>query len=134
MFPVLLYIDDRVQLLPIRKNSLEPFGFSVVHTDNARSAISILEKSLIAAILLEYKTEGLDAEAIAYHIKQRYPDQPIILLSAYSEMPERILWLVDDYVLKSEPVDQLVDAIRRFQTKKPASCIPNSISTKQAAG
>jgi hypothetical protein len=42
-------------------------------------------------LLLEFKHEGLDAEAVACHIKQRFPNLPIILLS-YSEMPERILW------------------------------------------
>ncbi|MGA2990860.1 MAG: hypothetical protein ABSD88_10345, partial [Candidatus Korobacteraceae bacterium] len=47
------------------------------------------------AVLLEYKLEGMDAEAVAYQIKQRFPRLPIILLSAYSQMPERILWLVD---------------------------------------
>jgi hypothetical protein len=34
-------------------------------------------------------------------IKERFPNLPIIL-SAYSEMPERILWLVEDSVMKSE--------------------------------
>ena len=29
-----------------------------------------------------------DAEAIACHIKKRFPDLPIILLSAYSEIPK----------------------------------------------
>ena len=54
----------------------------------------------MAAVLLEYKLEGMDVEAVACHIKQRFPNLPIILLSAYCEMPERILWLVDEYVMK----------------------------------
>jgi two-component SAPR family response regulator len=62
---------------------------------------------------LDYKREGVDAEATACHIKQRFPNLPIILLSAYSEMPERILWLVDDYVMKSELQERLVPIIER---------------------
>jgi hypothetical protein len=50
---------------------------------------------------------------IACHIKQRFPSLPIILLCAYSEMPERILWLVDDYVMKSELPERLVPIIER---------------------
>jgi CheY-like chemotaxis protein len=65
------------------------------------------------AVLLEYKLEGMDAEAVAYQIKQRFPRLPIILLSAYSQMPERILWLVDEYVLKSEPPEGLAQIIER---------------------
>jgi CheY-like chemotaxis protein len=65
------------------------------------------------SVLLEYKQEGMDAEAVACHIKQRFPTLPIILLSAYSEMPQRILWLVDEYVMKSELPERLVPIIER---------------------
>jgi len=37
------------------------------------------------------KQEGMDAEAVACHIKQQFPNLPIILLSAYCEMRERVL-------------------------------------------
>ena len=75
----------------------------------------------MAAVLLEYKMEGMDAEAVAYQIKQRFPRLPIILLSAYSEMPERILWLVDEYVLKSEFPERLVPIIERTCSLGPRS-------------
>jgi CheY-like chemotaxis protein len=55
----------------------------------------------VTAVLLDYKLEGLDAEAVAFQIKQRSPHRPVLLLSAYSEIPERILWLVDEYMMKS---------------------------------
>jgi len=55
----------------------------------------------------------MDAEAVACHIKQRFPNLPIILLSAYCEMPERILWLVDEYVMKSELPERLEPIIER---------------------
>jgi len=58
----------------------------------------------------------MDAEAVACHIKQRFPKLPIILLSAYAEMPERILWLVDEYVMKSELPERLVPIIERVYT------------------
>ena len=67
----------------------------------------------MVAVLLEYKQEGMDAEAIAYLIKQRFPNLPVILLSAYCEMPERILWLVDEFVMKSEPPERQSSVIER---------------------
>jgi two-component SAPR family response regulator len=73
----------------------------------------MLEEVSVDAVLLEYKEEGMDAEALAYHINQRFPNVPIILLSAYFEMPERILWLVDEYVMKSDLPDGLVRVIER---------------------
>jgi len=119
--PTLLCIDDRPQMLELRKATLESHGYSVSLASSAYAAIKTLEETSVAAVLLEYKQEGMDAEAIACHIKQRFPNLPIILLSAYSEMPERILWLVDDYIMKSELSDQLVPTIERAHRLAPRS-------------
>jgi len=111
--PTVLCVDDLPQVLELRKATLESHNYCVKTASSGYTAMKILEESPVAAILLEYKTEGMDAEAVAYQIKQRFPKLPIILLSAYSEIPERILWLVDEYVLKSELPEGLVRIIER---------------------
>jgi CheY-like chemotaxis protein len=111
--PTVLCIDDRPQVLELRKATLESHDYCVKIASSGYTAIKILEETPVAAVLLEHKLEGVDAEAVAYHIKQRFPHLPIILLSAYAEMPERILWLVDEYVLKSELPEGLVRIIER---------------------
>ncbi len=111
--PVLLCIDDRPPLLQLRKITLEKYGFSVLTATSAPKAIAIMENAAVAAVLLEYKCEGMDAEAVAAQVKRRFPHKPIVLLSAYSELPERVLWLVDEYVMRSEPLEGLVQVIER---------------------
>ena len=111
--PTLLYIDDLPQALELRRATLESHGYCVKIALNGQTALKMLEEASVAAVLLEYKMEGMDAEAMACHIKQRFPKVPIILLSAYSEMPERILWLIDEYVMKSELLERLVPTIER---------------------
>ena len=115
-----LCIDDNPQMLELRKATLESCGYHVEIASSGDAAIKMLKKASVAAVLLEYKLEGMDAEAVACHLKQRFPDLPIILLSAYSEMPERILWLVDEYAMKSELSDGLARIIQRttHSTKK----------------
>jgi hypothetical protein len=56
---------------------------------SGQTAIKILEAAPVAAIPLEYKykTEGMDAEAVVYQIKQRFLKPSFIPLSAYCEMP-----------------------------------------------
>jgi CheY-like chemotaxis protein len=95
---VVLYIDDLPQVLQPRKATLESHGYCVRVASSGHAAI---------------KLGGMDAEALACHIKQRFPNLPIILLSAYAEMPERILWLVDEYVMKSEPPERMVPIVER---------------------
>lgn len=108
-----LCIDDRPQALELRKAALESHDYYVKVASSGHTAMKMLEETPVAAVLLEYKLEGMDAEAVAWQIKQRFPNLPIILLSAYSEMPQRILWLVDEYVMKSELQERLVQIIGR---------------------
>jgi len=112
-YATVLCIDDNPQLLALRKATLESFGYRVEIASSGDAAIKTLKKVSVAAVLLEYKVEGIDAEAVACHIKQRFPNLPIILLSAYSETPERILWLVDEYVMKSELPEGLARVLQR---------------------
>jgi DNA-binding NtrC family response regulator len=112
-FPTVLCIDDRPQILQLRKTALESHHYCVKLASSSCTAMKILEETSVAAVLVEYKPEGMDAEAIACHIKQTFPGIPIILLSAFSEIPGRLLWLVDEYVMKSELKEGLVQIIKR---------------------
>jgi len=67
---VLLCIDDRPHLLRLRETLLGKHGYVVVTANSAAAAIAKLENCPIDAVLLEYKSEGMDAEAIAFQIKQ----------------------------------------------------------------
>ena len=119
--PTVLCIDDRPQVLELRKVTLESHGYCVKIASSGYTAMNMLEETSVAAVLLEYKHEGMYVEAVACHIKQRFPNLPIILLSAYCEMPERILWLVDEYVMKSELPERLVPIIERAYRLRPQS-------------
>jgi CheY-like chemotaxis protein len=112
-FPIVLCIDERREVLELRKAVLASHHFSVETVTSGYAAMKMLERRSVDAVVLEYNQEGLDAEAMAWHIKKRFPDLPIILLSAYVDMPERILWLVDEFVMRSELPEGLVGAIER---------------------
>jgi len=109
----LLCIDDRPQLLELRKALLESHGYRVKMALSGRIAIKMLQDAPVAAVLLEYKTEGIDAEAVACQVKLRFPSIPIILLSDYACTPARVLWLVDEHVMRSELSERLIPAIER---------------------
>src|ERR1700722_7349558 len=128
-----LCIDDRPQVLKLRTATLEAHGYYVTLASSSYSAIRTLEEISVAAVLLEYKEEGRDAEPIACHIKQRFPNLPIILLSAYSEMPQRLLWLVDEYVMKSELSERLLPSIERA-TRRRHRLAPRSSERYERGG
>jgi CheY-like chemotaxis protein len=131
--PTVLCIDDRPQVLELRKATLESRGYCVKIASSGYTAVKMLEETSVAAVLLEYRQEGMDAEAVACHIKQRFPSLPIILLSAYSELPERILWLVDEYVMKSELPEGLVRIIERVTQSQRLALRSNELCQRSGA-
>ena len=70
--PTLLCID-LPQVLELRKETLESHGYSVKFASSSQTAMKMLEESSVAAVLLEYKHEGMDSEAIACHISNGFP-------------------------------------------------------------
>lgn len=129
----LLCIDDRPQLLELRKVLLESHGYRVKMALSGHTAMKTLQDAPVAAVLLEYKTEGMDAEAIAGHIKLRFPSVPIILLSAYACTPERLLWLVDEHLMRSELSERLIPAIERATRRSQTDAIRKTALRANAA-
>jgi UDP-3-O-[3-hydroxymyristoyl] N-acetylglucosamine deacetylase len=74
-------------MLGLCQATLESQGYCVKLASSGYTAIKTLEETSVAAVLLEYEQEGIDAEAVACHIKQRFPSLLIILLSAHCEVP-----------------------------------------------
>ena len=130
--PVLLCVDDRPDVLQVRKSSLESLGYSILTATGTAAAIALLRRTRVAAVLMQYKREGLDAEAVAYYIKQRFPHQHIILLSGYLDIPERVLWLVDEYIANSEYPQKLRRVVERLNgLVRPQQ--PRSVGPGEAA-
>ena len=70
--PTVLCINDLPQVLELRKATLESHHYCVKIASSGYTAMKILEETPVAAILLEYKTEGMDAEAVAYQINSGF--------------------------------------------------------------
>ena len=54
-----LCIDDNPQVLELRKTTLESYGYRVEIASSGDAAIKMLKEASVAAVLLEYKLEGL---------------------------------------------------------------------------
>jgi len=71
--PTVLCIDDLPQALELRKAALESHGYCVKIASSGNSAMKMLEETSVAAVLLEYKLEGIDAEAVACISSNGFP-------------------------------------------------------------
>ncbi|MDP4266343.1 MAG: response regulator [Bacteroidota bacterium] len=79
----ILIVDDDVDYLFQMKTIVEGFGFKVITAESQKEAEEIIDKNRPDLTILDLMMENSDSGFIlAYKIKKKYPDVPIIVASA----------------------------------------------------
>ena len=118
--PVILCIDDEDLGLEIRKMVLEREGFTVLTAKDGQSGISVFDTEQIDAVVLDYAMPGMDGGKVAAILRQRRPDIPILMLSAYVALPEEVMRVISISATKGDGAFTLVDKLKGLlQTNAP---------------
>lgn len=118
--PVILCIDDEDLGLEIRKMVLEREGFTVLTAKDGQSGISVFDTEQIDAVVLDYAMPGMDGGKVAAILRQRRPDIPIMMLSAYVALPEEVMRVISISATKGDGAFTLVDKLKGLlQTNAP---------------
>jgi CheY-like chemotaxis protein len=110
--PVILCIDDEDLGLEIRKMVLEREGFTVLTAKDGQSGISVFDTEQIDAVVLDYAMPGMDGGKVAAILRERRPDIPILMLSAYVALPEEVMRVVSVSATKGDGAFTLVDKLK----------------------
>jgi len=121
---VILCVDDETTGLSVRKMLLESRGYRVVTAENGPDALVLFSTEDIEAVVLDYSMPGMNGDIVAERMKELRPGLPIIILSAYVDLPSATLAIVDKSITKGEPppvlldaISQLLDGNRKVQSK-----------------
>jgi CheY-like chemotaxis protein len=79
--PTVLCIDDRLQVLELRKSTLESHGYCVHIASSGHTAMKMLGETSMAAVLLEYQAgrHGLGSRSLRYQAMVSQPsDHPAL--------------------------------------------------------
>ncbi len=113
MKPILLIEDDR-KIARVAKVYLEGAGFRVLHAADGASALSLAEKEMPLAVILDLMLPDMPGESVCQSLKE-LGDFPIIMLTAKSSEEERVAGFAlgaDDYVVKPFSPRELVYRIK----------------------
>lgn len=119
----ILVVDDDVRLLRFVRANLESVGYKVLLSEDAESAISLVEKEMPELIVLDIMLPGMPGFEFARRIRE-FSQVPILMLTAKSEEADVVTGLrvgADDYMTKPFGVQELlarVEAVLR-RTKGP---------------
>ena len=112
----ILIADDEEALQRLYKEEFEEEGYEVLLAGNGNEVLALLEgpNQLPDLIVMDIRMPGLSGIDTLRIIKEKYPQVPVILCSAYSEFKQDFsVWASDDYVVKSSDLTELKEAVKR---------------------
>jgi CheY-like chemotaxis protein len=111
---VILCVDDETTGLSVRKMLLESQGYRVLTAENGPDALVLFSSEDPELVILDYSMPGMNGGIVAEKMKELRSDLPIIMLSAYVDLPSETVALVDKSIRKGEPPPVLLGAISRL--------------------
>jgi CheY-like chemotaxis protein len=83
----ILVVDDDLLVAMGTTAMLEDLGHSVVMAQSGKEALEKLEKGGFELVLTDHAMPGMTGLELARHIRERFPEIPVILASGYAETP-----------------------------------------------
>ncbi len=99
----ILIAEDEKNQRDLLEGFLKKEGFSVDAVSNGREALQTLENNFFDIVLLDYKMPELDGLHTLKEVRQRYPELPVVMMTAYGTVETAVASMKEgalDYLTK----------------------------------
>ncbi len=110
-----LVVEDDQGIQEFLRELLLDNGFAAEVASDGVQALSLIKKSQPDLVLLDLGLPNLAGEAVCLEIRKKYPDLPIIILTAKDDVSDVVRGLnlgADDYITKPFVADELIARIK----------------------
>ena len=101
----ILLVDDSSIIISLIKNILNEKGYNNIYTAlNVEEGINILKSDKVDLALLDYNMPEKNGDILLDHIKEKYPNVPVIMLSGQQErdIVVKLMRKADNYIIKDK--------------------------------
>lgn len=109
----LICIDDYPEMLQFLRGMLEHSGYAVLTATNGPQGLKMLAGNGVSGVVVDFDMPGMNGGEVAAAIRAMRPRIPILMLSG-SIVAEEVLNLVDGFLVKSRPINDLAQEVDRF--------------------
>ncbi len=125
--PRLLLVEDEIRIAEFVIPALKAAGFEVVHVKEGAAALSCALSGNHDLLILDVMLPILSGFEVLAKIREAGNPIPVILLSARSELPDRLQGFelgADDYLPKPFFVEELIARVRAVMLRRSGSESP----------
>jgi CheY-like chemotaxis protein len=119
--PLILCIDDEELGLRIRSRVLEREGYRVQTAVDGPTGLRIFASERVDVVVLDYAMPVMNGGEVAVEMRRLRPEVPILLLSAYVNLPQEVLHVVDGALVKGDGPNALLGRLRQILALRNAS-------------
>jgi CheY-like chemotaxis protein len=110
----ILVADDEMAIRLLYSEELKEEGYEVYTAANGREALEIIEKVPLDLVILDIKMPEMDGIEALRQIKEKKPDLPVVLSTAYGDYKQDFAtWASDDYLVKSSDLEDLKKSVKK---------------------
>jgi len=115
MMNKLLVIDDENHIRQLYKDYFSRDGYEVVTVASGEEALQAAGKEKFDLAILDIELEETSGLEVLKSFKEKHPNLPIILNSAYSTYKSDFhTWIADAYIVKSSDLQPLKNKIKEM--------------------
>ena len=113
----ILIVDDDMNIQRLYKEELESEGYETVIAGTGAKALELFETENPDIVTLDILLPDSDGISILRKMKEKRPDLPIIMSTAYDYKDDFAVWASEAYVVKSSDLRELKDTIKKLLEK-----------------
>ncbi len=120
--PNILVVEDDLDLREALGDTLTIAGYKVVLAQDGRMALDVLEKQVddnqsFSMVITDIQMPKMDGHALLKQIKTRWPDIPVLVMTAYGTIQKAVGAIRDgalDYLTKPFEAEVLVNTVSQY--------------------
>lgn len=116
-----LIVDDEANMRWVLGEALTTAGYDVAGAGNGQEALQQMSKGAIDLVILDLKLKGMDGLATLRHLRERWPEVVVIILTAYGTVTTAVEAMqlgAADYLRKPFDVEEVVFKLQRALERK----------------
>jgi DNA-binding response OmpR family regulator len=111
----LLVVDDEDHIRKLYKDFFSREGYNVITVATGEEALAAADNEGLDLIVLDIELEEESGLNVMKQLKERHPELPIVLNTAYSTYKSDFhTWIADAYVMKSSDLQPLKNKIKEL--------------------
>ena len=114
---LILVVEDDIDLRDALKDTLELAGYEVCVAQDGRMALDVIESKEPDLVISDIQMPRMDGHALLKHVKKRWPELPMMIMTAYGSIERAVQAMRDgavDYLTKPFEAEVLVNMVGQY--------------------